>query len=64
MTNKERNAMKYLYKDESNMSWIYPFVQNDSFLHFIKNAVERHRDVGKHSFWISNNSDCYTITKN
>ena len=63
MTNKERTSVKSLYNDESNMRWIHPFVQNDRFVHFIQITVERHRDFGQHHFWISKNSDYFTLTE-
>ena len=63
VTDQERNAVKALYNEESNMPWIYPFVQNDRFVHFIQNTVERHRAFGQRSFWLSKNSDYSTMTE-
>ena len=43
MNNQEWTDVKALYNNKSNRCWIYHFVQNDSFVHFIQNTVERHR---------------------
>ena len=63
MTNQYPNDVKSLYNEEQNMTWIYPFVQNDCFIHFIQNNVECHRYFGQHSFWLYKNSD-YSIMTN
>ena len=40
MSNKQWTALEALYNNESNMRWIYTFIQNDHFVHFIQNTVE------------------------
>ncbi len=42
--------------------WIYPFVQNDRFIHWMQNTTERHRAHGQRSFWINKNKDYSTMT--
>ena len=64
ITNQKQTSVKSLYIHESNMRWIYTFFQTDRFLYFILNTVERHIAFGQRSFWISNNSDYSTMTKN
>ena len=61
LTDDEKSIVDDLYH-EGTSPWIYPFVKNDRFIHWMQNATECHRAYGQRSFWITKNAEYSTMT--
>ena len=53
---KEEEINAIFDSSSNNSPFVYPFVQNNRFVRFIQNTVERHRANDQRTTWISSNS--------
>ena len=61
LTHAKRTRANSIFT-EGDCEWLFPFVQNDRFVHWMENTTRRHRAHGQRSVWLNKNSDFSTMS--